>query len=156
MPFVKDKLPVRLSDLVFKEVDPASRYSRESINVTPPANSAPVALGTVVFRAKSELNPYAAYAVLSNSNQLVDTNEFAVVFGDEYGFAESFVPKTVQTNTFNAVAFIRGQVQLKDYYLRKFAQDANGLNLSDANFNALKSLLKRQGIVVETTYGDIA
>lgn len=151
MPFVANTLPIRLSDLVFHEVDPASRYSRESINVTPPAAGAPVNIGTVVFRAKSELNPYAAYAVLSNVSQLVDTNEFVVVFGDGYGFTPSFVPKAVETDTFNAVGFIRGQVQLKDYYLRE-----NNLTMTDAQFLTLVSLLKRQGIVVEKTYGDIS
>lgn len=152
MPFVANALPVRLSDLVFHEVDPASRYSRESINVTP---AGVLAIGTVVFRAKSSLDPFAPYAVLSASSQLVDTNEFVVVFGDEYGFNPSFTPKAVQTTTFNAVGFIRGQVQLKDYYLRAFAQAPAGLNLTDAQFLTLVSLLKRQGVVVERTYGDI-
>lgn len=155
MPFVAQTIPVRLSDLVFKEIDPASRYSREDINITPPAGGAAVALGTVVFRAKATLDPYAAYAVLSDAAQLVDTNEFAVVFGDNYGYTESFVPKAVQATTFNAVSFIRGQVQLKDYYIRKVVQDAGGAALTDAQFDSLRSLLKRQGIVVEKTFGDI-
>lgn len=147
MPFTANPLPIRLSDLVFHEVDPASRYSRESINVTPAGE---LKLGTVVFRAKTELNPYAPYAVLSNVNQIVDTNEFVVVFGDEYGFTPAFTPKAVQTTTFNAVGFIRGQVQLKDYFLKE-----NNLTMTDAQFLTLVSLLKRQGIVVEKTYGDI-
>lgn len=147
MPFVANPLPVRLSDLVFHEVDASSRYSRECINVTP---AGVLDIGKVVFRAKSSLDPFGAYAVLSNVSQLVDTNEFVVVFGDEYGFNPSFTPKAVQTTTFNAVGFIRGMVQLKDYYIR-----ANNLTMTDAQFNTLKSLLKRQGIVVEESHGDL-
>lgn len=153
MPFVANALPIRLSDLVFHEVDPSSRYSRESINVTPAAT--PFALGTVLFRAKATLDPYAPYAVLSAAAQIVETNEFVVLFGDEYGYNPSFIPKEVQTTTFNAVGFIRGQVQLKDYYLRQFAQAPAGLNLTDAQFLTLTTLLKRQGVVVEKTFGSI-
>lgn len=150
MPFVDTNLNKRLSDLVFHEFDPASGYARECINVTPPAGGAAVQMGTVVFRAKST-NPYAAYAVLSADTQLVDTNEFAVVFGDGYGFNPSFVPFAVQATNFNAVSFKRGPVQLKEYYIKQIAQDAAGAALSDAEFETLRELLKRQDVIVEVT-----
>lgn len=150
MPFVDTNLNKRLSDLVFHEFDPASGYARECINVTPPAASAPVLMGTVVFRAKST-DPYAAYAVLSADTQLVSTNEFAVVFGSGYGFDPSFVPFAVQATNFNAVSFKRGPVQLKEYYIKQIAQDAAGAALSDAEFETLRELLKLQGVIVEVT-----
>ena len=43
----------RLSDLIVTDYDPSTGYTHDDINVTPPAASAPVTLGTVVFRAKS-------------------------------------------------------------------------------------------------------
>jgi len=150
MPFVAKPLPVRFSDLVVKEIDPASAYSRDSINVTPPAASAPLLIGNVVFRAKS-LDPTAAYAVLSNVSQLVDTNEFAVVFGDEYSFNPSFVPKAIAAGKFNSIAFIRGMVQLKDYYVKE-----NNIAMTAAQLATLSTLLKRQGVILVETKGSIA
>ncbi len=147
MPFTPISLNQRLSDLVFHEIDAASGYARECINVTPPAAGAPVTLGQVVFRAKST-DPYAAYAVLSAAGQLVDTNEFAVVFGDGYGFNPSFVPFAVQATNFNAVSFKRGMIQLKEYFIKPLVIAAG---MSEANFNSLKELLKRQDVIVETT-----
>ena len=147
MPFVANPLPVRLSDLVFHEVDPSGRYSRQSINVTPAGE---LKIGTVVFRAKSVLDPEGAYAVLSNVSQLVDTNEFVVVFGDHYGFNPAFTPNAIVAGEFNSVGFIRGQVQLKDYYLK-----ANNITMTDAQFGTLKTLLARQGVLVEESHGSI-
>lgn len=150
MPFVAKPLPVRFSDLVVKEIDPASAYSRDCINVTPPAAAAPLLIGNVVFRAKS-LDPAAAYAVLSNVSQLVDTNEFAVVFGDEYSFNPSFVPKAIAAGKFNSIAFIRGMVQLKDYYVKE-----NNIAMTAAQLATLSTLLKRQGVILVETKGSIA
>jgi len=151
MPFVASPLPVRFSDLVLHEVDNASAHSRECVNVTPPAASAPLLIGNVVFRAKGT-DPFAAYAVLTTpATELVDTNEFAVVFGDEYSFNASFVPKAVEADTFNAVAFVRGNVQLKDYFIKE-----NNVALTTAQLNTLNSLLKRQGVILVETKGSIA
>ena len=47
MPVVARPLEPLFSDLVFHELDPSVGYARECINVTPPAASAPVLLGTV-------------------------------------------------------------------------------------------------------------
>lgn len=153
MPFTNRPYAKQLSDIVVNELDPKVGYARETINVTPPAGGAPLAAGTVVYRVKSA-DPLAAYAVLSADTQVAATNEFAVVFGDHYGFKESFVPSAVDSSNpiaGNAVAFVRGPVQLKDYYLRQIAQDSGGANLSDSEFNQLCELLSKQGIIVEKT-----
>jgi hypothetical protein len=145
MPVVARPLEPLFSDLVFHELDPSVGYARECINVTPPAASAPVQLGTVVFRATS-LDQYAPYAVLVNASDIVATNDFAVVFGNQFGFNANFVPDVVQTTNFNAVAFKRGPVQLKDYYIK-----LRHANLTTAQFNTLKEQLKKHGVIIELT-----
>lgn len=157
MPFTNRPYAKLFSDIVVNELDPKVGYARETINVTPPASGDPVEAGTVVYRAKSA-DPLAAYAVLSASAQVAATNEFAVVYGDHYGFNPSFVPSAVHTTNSvagNAVAFVRGPVQLKECYLKQIAQDAAGANLSDAQFDSLKELLAGQGVVVEITLNQV-
>lgn len=144
MPFVNDAYQARLSDLIFDEYIQAG-FTREVINVTPPAAGAPVTLGTVVFRAKS-LDPAAPYAVVTAAAALVDTNEFAVVFGDGYGFNPSFVPNAIGAGKTNAVSIKRGPIQLKDYYIKQVHS-----GLSAANIITLKELLKAQNVIVEVT-----
>lgn len=145
MPFVPATFAKRLSDLIVHEIDPSVGYSRRSINVTPPAD--PVQMGQVVFRAKdSDLE--APYAVLSDAAQLVDTNEFAVVFGDHFGFNPEFTPRAVAAGSFNAVAIVGNgnAIQLKEYYVKQIAQDADGAALTDAQFETLRGLLEATGI----------
>lgn len=145
MPVVARPLEPLFSDLVFHELDPSVGYARECINVTPPAASAPVLMGTVVFRAIST-DPAAPYAVLVNASDIVTTNEFAVVFGDAFGFNASYVPNAITAGVFNSVSFKRGPVQLKDYYLK-----LRHANLNATQFASLKEVLKRHGIIVELT-----
>lgn len=149
MAFTSVAYKARLSDLIVNEYEPSVGFCRESINVTPPAASAPVTLGTVVYRVKS-LDPAAAWTVLDADTALVATNEFAVVFGDEYGFTESYIPNTITANEFNSVAVRRGPVVLKEYYLKAITMAAPA-SLSAAEFGTLKELLKLQNIVVERT-----
>lgn len=142
------------SDLVYHELDPSVGYARQDLNVTPPAGGAAVEMGTVVFRAKASANTAeTAYAVLSAAAQIVNTNEFAVVYGDHYQCKESFVPRTIASGQFNAVGFVgkNGGLQLKDYLIKAIAQDAGGANLSDAEFENLREVLASQGIIVEVT-----
>lgn len=139
----------RLSDLIVNEYEPSVGFCRESINVTPPAASGAVTVGTVVYRVKS-LDPAAAWTVLDADTALAATNEFAVVFGDEYGHKESFIPNAIQTGEFNAVAVRRGPVVLKEYYLKAITMAAPA-SLSAAEFGTLKELLKLQNIVCERT-----
>ena len=135
-----------LSDLVvFEGTDPGSGYTRKEINVTPPAASAPLKLGTVVFRAKSA-DKAAAYAVVTAAGNLSLDNEYAVVFGNHYGYNPSFVPSAIATGKFNSVAFTQGPLKLKSYYL-----DQVHSALTSAQRSQLFELLEKQGIVVEQT-----
>lgn len=153
MPFVANPFSKRFSDLVFHEIDPSVGYARESVNITPPTTATTVELGSVFFRAKS-LDSAAPYARLSAAAQLVDTNEFVVIYGDRYSFNPAFVPFAVTTGEFNAVGFKRGPLQLKEYYIKQVVQAATangGAALTDAQFETLRELLKRQDIIVEVT-----
>lgn len=143
MPFTPAVLNKRLSDLIVHETDPSVGYNRRDINITP----APVQLGQVVFRAKSS-DLTAAYAVLSDAAQLVDTNEFAIVVGDHYGFNPSFTPRAIAAGQFNAVAIVGNgnAIQLKEYFVKQVAQDADGADLTDAQFETLRGLLEASGI----------
>lgn len=147
MPFVDMPYSKRLSDLVVHELDPSVGYGRKCVNVTPPAAGAAVEIGTVVFRAKG-VDPEGAYAVLSAAAQIVETNEFAVIYGDEYSFNPSFVPRAIVAGQFNAVGFVghSGGLQLKEYFLKQVHSA-----LTDAQFASLKEVLEKQGIVVLET-----
>lgn len=136
-----------LSDLVVHEIDPSVGYARRVIAVSNTETAFP--MGTVVKRAISgaaldQATQYAKAAV----GDLVATNEFAVVFGDGYGCKETF---TTSANAGDkAVAYVRGEVILKDELLMK------SLSITDrtsADYKALKSLLEKQGIIIETTLG---
>ena len=143
MPFVPAVSNKRLSDLIVHETDPSVGYNRRDINITP----APVQLGQVVFRAiSSDLT--APYAVLSAAGQLVDTNEFAIVIGDEFSFNPNFTPRAIEAGQFNAVGIVGNgnAIQLKEYYVKQVAQDAEGANLTDAQFETLRGLLEAAGI----------
>lgn len=153
MPFVSLNR-TDLSDLVYHELDPSVGYSRQDINVTPPAEKAAVKMGTVVFRAKAGANTAATpYAVLSAAGQIVATNEFAIVFGDHYSCKDSFVPRTIDSGQFNAVAFVgkNGALMLKDHLIKAIAQESAGAALTDSEFETLRELLAQQGLLVEVT-----
>lgn len=143
MPFVPAVFNKRLSDLIVHENDPSVGYNRRDINITP----APVQLGQVVFRAiSSDLT--APYAVLSAASQLVATNEFAIVIGDEFSFNPEFTPRAIATGQFNAVAIVGNgnAIQLKEYYVKQVAQEEDGAELTDAQFETLRGLLEAAGI----------
>lgn len=145
MAFVNIPYELRLSDLSVREINPADATGHDNINITPPAASAPVTLGTVVFRAKSA-DPTAPYAVVDAALDLADTNEYAVVIGDQYGFNPSFVPNAITANRFNGVAYRRGPQQLKDDLIKKVHS-----TLVAADLAKLSELLKLQGIVLVKT-----
>lgn len=141
----------RFSDLVVHEIDPSVGYSRQSVNVTPPA-SGTIPMGTIGVRAKSA-DPAAAYSILSGPLDLVDTNEFVVLYGDCYGQKGDFSVFAIEADEFNAVGFVghAGGVQLKEYYIKQIAQDPAGAALTDAEFEQLRQLLSLQGIIVLET-----
>lgn len=144
MPF--QPMPVRekrLSDLVlFEGFEPSVGFNRREINVTPPAASAPVKLGTVVFRAKST-DETAPFAVVSAVGDIALTNEYAVVLGDHYGYQTSFVPAAVAAGKFNALAYTSGPMKIKDYLPKQIHSALNA-----TQFAALAQALEKQGIVV--------
>ena len=134
----------QLSQLVLHEKDPAVGYAREVIFVDVAADTV-VTPGTVVFRAKAATD--TSYAPLTSNAQLVTTNEFAVLFGDKYGCKESWTLLAADT-TDNAVAFVRDNVILKDYLLKvKYVTSV----LTSPQFEALRHLLKAQGVILEIT-----
>lgn len=140
---------VLLSDLVLNEIDPMVGYSRQDINIAPPADDAPVVMGTVVFKSKdtSYKDPYTVITPALASSVLVSTNEFAVVFGNHYQCKSEFVPLPIEAGKWNAVAFVRGQVQLKDKQLK----EANA-GLTETDYELLTTLLQAQGVLVAPVY----
>jgi hypothetical protein len=138
-----------LSDLVFHEIDPSVGYARRVVNVTIAA-PATIPLGRVVFRtiASGALDQNAPYAPLTTpGTQLVATNEFAVVFGDKFSYNPLVTADADGTTA--CVSYVRDEVQLKDDLLLS----ANGITRGSANHLALKALLEKQGIIIETTLG---
>jgi len=137
---------VRLSDLVVWEgFDVIDGFNRRDLNITPPAASAPVKLGTIVFRAKST-DETAPFAVVAASGDVALTNEYAVVLGNHYGYKTSFVPAAIAAGKFNAIAYTSGPMKIKDY-LPKAIHSA----LNATQFAALAQALEKQGIVVLDT-----
>lgn len=140
---------VTFSDLVYHEFDPAVGYSRQDINVTPPAGGAAIKMGTVVFRAKDAANTFATpYTVLEDETGISDENQYAVVFGDHYNVQSSFVPREIEAGRYNAVGFVgkSGGLMLKDYLIRKVHN-----TLTEEQFQTLREVLAAQGIIVEVT-----
>ena len=147
MPFTNATYQARLSDLVVHEIDPSVGYSRRDINVTAGTE---VKIGTVVFRAKSA-DLTAPYAPVSAVEDLVDTNEFAVVYGDHFSFNPDFTTRAIAAGQYNAVGFVgtAGGLQLKEYYIKERVVTDAGL--TEGNFETLKGLLEAQGIQVLKT-----
>jgi hypothetical protein len=135
----------QLSDLVLHENDLCVGQAREVIFVDV-ASDVTVPMGTVVFRAKAATD--TSYAVLSNASQLVVTNEFGIVFGDHYGCKDEVTLLAADTAD-NAVAFVRGPIQLKDWLVEEAVDGV----LNATQFQALVHLLKAQNVILENTVG---
>lgn len=147
MPFTDAVYQARLSDLVVHEIDPSVGYSRRDINVTAATE---LQIGAVVFRAK-DTDLTAPYAPLDDASDLVDTNEFAVIYGDQFSFNPSFTTRAIAAGQYNAVGLVgtSGGLQLKEYYIKqRIVTDAG---LTEGNFETLKGLLEAQGIQVLKT-----
>lgn len=147
MPFTDAVYQARLSDLVVHEIDPSVGYSRRDINVTAATD---LMIGAVVFRAKAA-DLAAPYAPVTAEEDLVDTNEFAVIYGDQFSFNPSFTTRAIATGQYNAVGFVgtSGGLQLKEYYIKqRIVTDAG---LTEANLETLKGLLEAQGVQVLKT-----
>lgn len=147
MAYTNIVLQKRASDLV---VDHDSHnFSNSNANITPPAGGAAIPFGTVVFRAKGGL-PEAAWTAVTDDTSLVTTNEFAVVFGNHYGFAADFVPRAIAAGKYNAIV-IKRDAGLKEFYLKAVHGTALG-----ADFGQLKELMLAQGLVVLDDVTDLA
>lgn len=144
-----------LTNLVVHEVEPNEGYARRDVNLAATLNNVAIPMGTLVFRtiASGQLDQDATYTPVgaTNDNALVATNEFAVVFGDRYAAKDSFNTIADGTTATPAVAFVRGEVQLKE----DTVSEANALanrGTGDANQIArmvkVKALLEKQGIIL--------
>lgn len=143
MAFVQ-QLDPRYSDVVLQE-SYFKNGSREVVNITS-GSAQDIAQGTVVWRAKGT-DPTAAYALISNANQIAVANEFAIVIGDGYGPKETISLANSSTN--KAIVLVR-DARLKEYKIKKAQLSPAGL-LNDAQYASLVHLLKNQGILLETS-----
>lgn len=137
MAFQNITLLKRASDLLVGHY--INNFNNDDANITP---AGVIPLGTVVFRAKG-LGIAAPWAAVSASGDVVGTNEFAVVWGDGYGFKADFTPRAIKAKFFNAIVIKRGPVELKEYYIK--AVHATQLG---ASYDVLKQLMADQGLVV--------
>lgn len=137
MAFTELKMLKYASDLVIDHKD--FHFSNEDINITP---AGVLPLGAIVFRAKGGAAT-APYAVVDDAADVVDTNEFAVVFGDHHSFRYDFTPKAIAAGKWNAVGIVR-DAAFKEFYIK-----ANYATVLGATpYAKLKQLLAAQGLLV--------
>lgn len=143
MAFKEIKLLKYASDLVIAHKD--FHFSNENINITP-AGALP--LGAVVARAKGGLaaDPYKVVVAAD----VVDTNEFAIVFGDHHSFAYDFTPKAIAAGKWNAVGIVR-DAAFKEFYIKANYKTALGA----APYAKLLKLLAAQGLLVLEDVSDL-
>ena len=146
MAFTNITLLKRASDLVVAHED--HNFSNANANITPPAASAPIPFGTVVFRAKGGADS-AAWTILTVAAALVTTNEFAIVFGNHSGFAAGFVPRAIAAGKSNSIV-IRRDAALKEYYIKEVHATALG-----ADYPKLVGMLNAQGLLVLDDVSDL-
>ena len=146
MAFTNITLLKRASDLVVAHED--HNFSNANANITPPAASAPIPFGTVVFRAKGGADS-AAWTILTVAAALVTTNEFAIVYGNHYDFAADFVPRAIVAGKYNSIV-IRRDAALKEYYIKKVHSTALG-----ADYPKLVGMLNAQGLLVLDDVSDL-
>lgn len=125
------------SDLV---IDHAPyHFSNQDANITP---AGVIKLGTIVTRAKTatETDPWA---VLAAAGDVVDTNDFAVVFGDHHSFRYDFTPKAIKAGFWNAIVIDR-DAAFKEFYIKQNYATALGA----APYAKLLKLMRAQGLLV--------
>lgn len=137
MTFTEITLVKYASDLVVDHY--IGNFNNDKANITP---DGVIPFGTVVFRAKG-LGIEAPWAAVKLDDDVADTNEYAVVYGDHYGFKYDFTPKAIKAKFFNAVVIKRGPVMLKEFYIKA----VHGTALA-TKYGVLKQLLADQGVVV--------
>lgn len=137
MSFTEITLVKYASDLVVDHH--IGNFNNDKANITP---AGVIPFGTVVFRAKG-LGIEAPWAAVKLDADVADTNEYAVVYGDHYGFKYDFTPKAIKAKFFNAVVIKRGPAMLKEFYIKA----VHGTALA-TKYGVLKQLLADQGVVV--------
>lgn len=134
----------RLSDLVVNELEPCVGWARKVVPVDIDEETE-VAQGTVVFRARG-IDPTVPFAPITAAANLAITNEYAVLFGDNYNAKPTFFITQGE-----AVSFFNQGVILKEKALKDIYVNGEDEILTEAQFEGLKLLLERQGIRVEHT-----
>ena len=127
----------RTSDLIINERP--DYYSRANGIVSIAAGETSPQ-GTVFFRAKGT-DPDATWTKVVASGNLVTTNEFAILAGDQFGEKESVVFAT--TTAKKALFWVR-DAEYKETLILAIHDAA----LSDANWATLKKLLADQNLFV--------
>ena len=124
------------SDLLIDHPD--FKFGNEDSNITPGAQ--PFKLGTIVHRPKDSLQTVAWTAVAAGAD-VVDTNEFAVIWGDHYGFKMDFTPKAIAAGKWNSIVVRKGA--FKEFYIK-----ANYKTVLAADYAKLLQLMANQGLLV--------
>jgi hypothetical protein len=125
------------SDLVIDHAD--FHFSNENANITP---AGVIKLGTVVVRPKDSAST-VAWSVVDAAADAVETNEFAVVWGDHNSFAYDFTPKTIAAGKWNSVVIVR-QAAFKEFYIKENYETLLGA----APYALMKQLMANQGLLV--------
>lgn len=137
MAFTELKTLKYASDLLIDHAD--FHFSNDDANITP---AGVIKLGTIVYRAKNSA-PTVAWAVVDDATDAVVANEFAVVWGDHYGFAYDFTPKAIAAGKFNAIVVAR-DAAFKEYYIK----ENYATLLGAAPYALMKQLMANQGLLV--------
>lgn len=124
------------SDLVVDHAD--FHFSNENANITP---AGVIKLGTIVTRAKTA-DVDDPWTVLTAAAAVVDTNDFAVVFGDHHSFRYDFTPKAIAAGKWNAIVINR-DAAFKEFYIKENYATVLGA----APYSLLKQLMRRQGLL---------
>lgn len=125
------------SDLLIDHAD--FHFSNDNANITP---AGVIKLGTVVVRPKDSA-PSVAWTVIDAAGDAVATNEFAVVWGDHYGFAYDFTPKAVVAGKWNSIVITR-DAAFKEFYIKENYETLLGAT----PYAMLKQLMANQGLLV--------
>lgn len=137
MAFTELKTLKYASDLLIDHEE--FHFSNDKTNITP---AGVIKLGTIVFRPKNSA-PTVAWSVVDDAADAVATNEFAVVWGDHYGFAYDFTPRAIAAGKYNAVVITR-EAAFKEFYIK----DNYATLLGTAPYAMLKQLMANQGLLV--------
>lgn len=140
MAFTQLKNAKYASDLIVDHEE--FHFSNDNANVTPGAQ--PFKLGTVVVRPKGSA-PTVAWTAVSADADIVDTNDFAVLYGDHYAFKYDFTPKAITSGKWNAIVVRRGAA-FKEYYIKQ----NYGTVLAADKYALMLELMANCGLLVLT------